>query len=206
LAYSLRKVVIPGLAALGLLVVVVTFTPLLRWWTAALAGPWQNPRGEILIVLGAESTGGDLLGRSSYWRSVYAVLLWRQGGVRRILISGAGAPGDLPVASPMKQLLVSSGVPAEVIETETESRSTRESAQQLVLRLRHVPGSKVLVTSDYHMFRAVRVFRRAGLEVLPHPIPDAGKQFTSLEERWSVFLRLLAETGKIAYYGLRGWI
>jgi uncharacterized SAM-binding protein YcdF (DUF218 family) len=206
LAKRLRKGVLLALAGLGLLVVCVTLSPILRWWAQALAGPWHDPHGEILIVLAGDSPGGDLIGRSSYWRAIYAVLLWRRGGVQRIFISGGGEQGEPPVSAVMKNLLVCSGVPADVIEIETDSHTTRENARQTLRRLGRLPASKVLLTSDYHMYRAWRVFRRTGLEVLPHPVPDALKQSTSLEERWSVFVRLLVETAKIAYYKLRGWM
>ena len=86
-----RAQVLRGLAALGLLVLAVTFSPLTYWWASWLAGPWNDPSGEVLIVLVAESTGGDLLGRSSYWRAVYAVPAWRQGAAGRVLIRAAAA-------------------------------------------------------------------------------------------------------------------
>lgn len=68
------------LAGLGLLVVVVTFTPLVSWYSGLLAGAWEDPRGDVLIVLAAERLDSDTLGLGSYWRSVYANLAWREGG------------------------------------------------------------------------------------------------------------------------------
>jgi len=192
------------LVGIGVLVLAVTFSPLTYWWASWLAGPWNDPSGEVLIVLVAESTGGEFLGRSSYWRAVYAVLAWRQGAAGRVLISG-GSPGA-PLAGQMRNFLVHSGVPAERIETDLNSRSTRESALQCAARLRGMTGTKVLLTSDYHMHRAVRCFRAAGLDVAPRPIPDARKQYMQIEERWSVFLSLVKETAKIVYYRLRGWM
>ncbi|MDP3001083.1 MAG: YdcF family protein [Bryobacterales bacterium] len=193
-----------GLAALGLLVLAVTFSPLTYWWASWLAGPWNDPSGEVLIVLAGDSIEGDFLGRSSYWRAVYAVLAWRQGVAGRVLISG-GTPGA-PLAGQMRNFLVHSGVPAERIEMDPNSQSTRESALQCAARLRGIAGTKVLLTSDYHMHRAVRCFRAAGLDVAPRPIPDARKQYMRIEERWSVFLSLVKETAKIVYYRLRGWM
>ena len=178
--------VLRGLAALGLLVLAVTFSPLTYWWASWLAGPWNAPSGEVLIVLAGDSLEGDFLGRSSYWRAVYAVLAWRQGVAGRVLISG-GSPGA-PLAGQMRNFLIYSGVPAERIETDLNSQNTRESALQCAARLRGIAGTKVLLTSDYHMHRAVRCFRAAGLDVAPRPIPDARKQYMQIEERWSVFL------------------
>lgn len=201
-----RRWLTAPLAALGLLVVLVTASPLLRWWTAWLAGPWADPRGEILIVLAGDATGADLIGRTSYWRALYAAMAWKRGDARRIYITGASAEG-FATAELMKRFMVCSGVPAGLIETETLSTSTLENAQAVRRRWPAEPRpSLVLLTSDYHMFRACRVFRNQGLPVRPRPIPDAGKQFQAFTERWPVFLNLLSETAKIIYYWSRGWI
>jgi uncharacterized SAM-binding protein YcdF (DUF218 family) len=187
-------------AALGWLVLLITFSPLIDWWTAALTGPWNDPRGEVLIVLAGDSAGDGFVGRSSYWRTFYAALVWAEGGWSRVVISGG------ETAAQMKRLLVSWGVPDGAIEVETSSTSTRESALFLARQLKGVPGSKVLLTSDFHMARAWRTLRAAGLDTAPRPIPDAGKQAATLTERWPVFLRLGEETAKMLYYNARGWI
>jgi len=50
------------LAGLGLLMTVMTFTPLAPWYARRLAGSWDDSRGEVLIVVGAESIDGGTLG------------------------------------------------------------------------------------------------------------------------------------------------
>ena len=187
-------------AALGWLVLLITLSPLIDWWTAALTGPWNDPRGEVLIVLAGDSAGDGFLGRSSYWRTYYAARVWAEGGWSRVVISGG------ETAAQMKRVLVSWGIPDGAIEVETSSTSTRENALFLARQLKGVPGSKVLLTSDFHMGRAWRALRAAGLDTAPRPIPDAGKEAATLAERWPVFLRLGEETAKMLYYKARGWI
>jgi uncharacterized SAM-binding protein YcdF (DUF218 family) len=68
------------------------------------------------------------------------------------------------------------------------------------------PGKKVLLTSDYHMFRAFRAFRKTGLQVEPRPFPDAYKRINKWNLRWPVFLDLCLEASKTGYYRMRGWI
>ena len=102
--------------------------------------------------------------------------------------------------------MVSQGVPASVIRVETESHSTRENALKSKAILDKLPGSKVLMSSDYHMFRATRVFRKAGIDIAPRRIPDAGKRIDLWKYRWPVFLGLGLETIKIGYYFARGWM
>ena len=106
----------------------------------------------------------------------------------------------------MDDFLVCHGVPSQTILTETKSRSTRENALFCKPRLDRLPGSKALLTSDYHMFRARHAFEKAGIHVIGCPFPDALKRANHLQSRWNVFLCLAAETVKIGYYWLRGWI
>jgi uncharacterized SAM-binding protein YcdF (DUF218 family) len=185
---------------LGGLVLLVTLAPP-SWYIRWLAGPWEDPKGNVLIVLGGQGLNERMLGQNSYWRSVYAVWAWREGGFHHVILSG-----DAQVVTPMRDFLVSQGVPAEVVAMERKSLSTHENAQLTAPLARSWPGPYVLMTSDYHMWRAHRAFIRAGLPVLPRPLPDAGKRITQWSARWQVFLDLLEETAKIGYYEAHGWI
>lgn len=191
---------------LGLTLVLVTCTPLLKWWAAELAGPWTDARGDVLIVLTGNILSNGIIGETSYWRSAYTVMAWREGGWREVIVSGGGGGASLPVGEAMKIFLESGGIPAAAILTDSASLSTRESAQNLAPILARTPGRKILLTSDYHMFRAIRALRKAGAMVIPRPIPDATKRAGSWNLRWEVFQDLVIETSKIAYYWGRGWI
>jgi uncharacterized SAM-binding protein YcdF (DUF218 family) len=188
------------LVALAVILVLITFTPVLRWWAAGLAGPWGDEKGKILIVLGGDLTTPEILGVTSYWRSVYAVFAWRGGNYQTLVLSGRN------LAGPMRDFVVAYGIPRESILIENRSHDTRENALFTAELLRNDARQKVLITSDYHMFRASRAFRKAGLDVSPLFYPDAQKRVGNRLERWSVFCLLTAETIRIAYYGLRGWI
>jgi uncharacterized SAM-binding protein YcdF (DUF218 family) len=193
------------LAAIGLLFVVATFTPINNWWANYLAGPWNDPAGEVLVVLGGDSIQ-DSIGLTSYWRSVYAVRVWKQGDARTVVVCGGSNASQPSIAEQMRDFMVSQGIPEAAIRVETESQSTRENALKTKPLLDQLGGKKVLLTSDYHMFRAYRAFRKAGIDVQPRPFPDALKQNTSLANRWPTFLGLCTETSKIVYYFVRGWI
>jgi len=194
-----------ALAGVGLLLVVVTLTPLDCWWAQQLAGGWNDPPGEILIVLGGAGNSPDgIIAWDSYLRSLYAVRAYRERAFPLVLI--CGGTGSVPVASSMRGFLQSQGVPASVLRVEDGSHNTRENAQHAAQMLRGTPGRKVLLTSDYHMYRALRVFRKAGLEVATRPVPDAFKRGGSFAGRWPAFLDLAEESVKIGYYWVRGWI
>jgi hypothetical protein len=61
-----------------------------------------------------------MIGQTSYWRGVFAVMAWRTGGFKHVLLSGAGS------ALPIRDLMLSQGVPAEAIVIEDRSLDTRE--------------------------------------------------------------------------------
>jgi uncharacterized SAM-binding protein YcdF (DUF218 family) len=188
------------LAATGLLMVLVTFTPVVAWYARALSGNWIDGGGEVLIGLGAGTVDGTTLDAESYWRATYTGRAWQRGGFREVVVAGQG------VAPLMRDFLIGHGVPAAAIRVEDASGSTRENALCVKRQLAGVPGRKVLVTSDYHMFRARRAFEKAGLPVVPDPFPDALKGYNHLKNRWGIFINLGVESVKIGYYWMRGWI
>jgi len=193
------------LAAQGLLMVVVTVTPVTKWWLRALAGRPGRPAGEMLIVLGGDRYDTRTLGVTSYWRCIYAAEAYGEGRFRRIVVSGGGGT-EVPIAATLRDCLVYHGVPKEAIWLETASQSTRENALGVKRLLGEPSGRLVLLTSDVHMFRARRAFARVGLGVAPWPAVDTGRSVIHGLARWPAFITLSQETAKIVYYFVRGWV
>ncbi len=186
-------------AAFGLLVLVVTLTPIVRPAGVLLAGRWNEPKGDVLAVLAGSFLGDGTIGESSYWRTIYAGRAWRTGGFQRVILSGQGSAA-------MKDLLRSLDVPDSSISVENCSTSTRESALALAGMLNTHHNNVVLLTSDYHMYRALAALRKAGLDPVPSPFPDVIKRSYRWNTRWPAFLEVVGESVKIAYYRVRGWI
>jgi uncharacterized SAM-binding protein YcdF (DUF218 family) len=199
-----RRILAWILSIFALLVLLVSFTPVDEWWAYHLAGPWRDPNGDILIVLGGGVLEDGTIGEGSYWRSVYAARAWHSDDFKTIVV--IGGPPQNPVAMPMKQFLIAQGVPSDSIVVETNSTSTRENAMMSLSILNHLPGRKVLMTSDYHMHRAERTFEKLGVGVAPRPIPDAIKRAQLVSLRWDTFLDLCAEELRTLYYRWKGWI
>jgi uncharacterized SAM-binding protein YcdF (DUF218 family) len=114
------------------------------------------------------------------------------------VISGGG-PG-------IRNFLLAEGVPSEAIVAEWRSTSTRENGIETARLIQGIPGKKVLLTSDFHMYRALRVFRKLGIEVTPMAVPDVLHSTEHWNGRFSAFETMLVESVKIVYYALRGWI
>jgi hypothetical protein len=60
---------------LGGTMVLVTFTPVVRWIAAGLSEHWSDHDGDVLVGLGGSivqdpsSPNGSMIGESSYWRA-----------------------------------------------------------------------------------------------------------------------------------------
>ena len=183
-------------AVLGLITVLVIATPVVSWWARVYSGPFVKPKGEVLILLSAAPDEEDIISYSSYWRARYVLLAWRTGGFRKVIVSGGGPR--------IAEFLIAEGIPPDAIVAEWKSSSTRESGLAMAQRLGSFPGKKVLVTSDFHMYRSLRVFRKCGLAVEPMPVPDVVGEDPFW--RFNGFETLLIESVKIPYYAVRGWI
>ena len=187
------------LAAIGLITVLAIATPIVSWWARAYSGPIERPRGDVLILLSAASDDRGGISYSSYWRAREAIFAWQTGGFKKIVISGGGGPG-------IRNFLLAEGVPSDVIVAEWRSTSTRENGIETARLIQGIPGKRVLLTSDFHMYRALRVFRKLGIEVTPMAVPDVLHSTEHWNGRFSALETMLVESVKIVYYTLRGWI
>jgi uncharacterized SAM-binding protein YcdF (DUF218 family) len=70
-----------------------------------------------------------------------------------------------------ERLLLDLGVPPGQLAIEGAARTTRENAAALTALLgARAQGNWVLITSAWHMPRAVGCFRRLGWRVIPYPV------------------------------------
>ena len=83
LAVGLRLAVVAILAGIGLLFLLVTFSPFVSWYATTLARPWDDYHGDILVVLSGPApnigTGNvPMMDPGTYWRCFMAVLYDRE--------------------------------------------------------------------------------------------------------------------------------
>jgi len=187
------------LAAVGLGTVLVIGTPIVTWWALVYSGPLDQPKGDVLILLAAARDDRGGISFSSYWRARHALLAWQTGGYKKIVISGGEGPG-------IENFLILNGIPRDAMVAEWKSLSTRENAIETARLLEGMPGKKVLLTSDFHMYRAIRVFRKQGIDVTPLPVPDVLRAAEHYGGRFPAFETMLVETAKIVDYRLHGWM
>jgi uncharacterized SAM-binding protein YcdF (DUF218 family) len=172
--------------------------------------------GGFLHTPGGVHKRGELTEASD--RLLQGFRLYRAGKAPLILISGGEVPmfgkGPETEAEAARSILEEWGVPEAAILVETRSKNTEENARfsRDVLGARGIHRA-LLVTSAAHMPRAVRAFRKAGLEVSPSPTdyqtgwpePDLPFRFLPGPEALMNSANALKEYVGLFIYRLRGW-
>jgi uncharacterized SAM-binding protein YcdF (DUF218 family) len=138
----------------------------------------QRPEDvQAIVVLAGHLRPGDEvrlrpeLGDDTCDRCLRAAEVYHQGSPCPVLVSGGTVDAEAqraPCAPLMRDFLVQLGVSASDVIVEDRSRTTWENAveSQKLLDPRGI-HRVVLITDAAHLFRAVRCFRKQGLDVVP---------------------------------------
>jgi len=123
---------------------------------------------DAVIVLGA-GVQGERVTRILAHRLNAALAYWEQNPDAYIVVTGGlGNRATITEAEAMARFLVERGIPQERILLEDQSTSTYENLlfADAILGEQFPQGYRaVVVSNDFHMYRAVRTARQAGLEV-----------------------------------------
>lgn len=131
------------------------------------------PKADAIVVLGgftnATGSGIRLIElNDAVDRLFHGMRLYRAGKAPRLVLAGGAAEGNSPEADFMADLLSEFAVPRDKMLLENQSRNTRENGVYAVKIMQENNIKKILlVTSAYHMRRAVGVFEKLGLDVVP---------------------------------------
>lgn len=123
-------------------------------------------RADVAIVLGAY-THGYRPSRPLKARLRAALHLFRQGYVSSLIVSGGrGEDETVTESSSMKRFLVLNGVPPDAIFEDHRSQDTWENLRnsQRVMA-KYGFQTAVIVTSDYHLPRALAVAQQLDMDV-----------------------------------------
>ncbi|QKJ30390.1 YdcF family protein [Mucilaginibacter mali] len=146
---------------------------------------WEYPAAQLpdnahysaAIVLGGFSSqisATDGRFNAACERFLQAVRLQKTGKVSHIMISGGNGtlnPRQFSEAVWVQGQLKQFGVPDSAIVLETKSRNTLENARfsAEILKTSGLKPPYLLITSGYHMRRALMIFKHAGVDVVPYP-------------------------------------
>lgn len=131
----------------------------------AVGGITSVPEGlDYIIVLGARANGTEPSGALWYRISSGARYLRNNPDTVAVLSGGQGADEQISEAECMRRKLVDAGIDESRLIIEDRSTDT----QQNMIFSRELIGDENarvgIVTNDFHMFRALRLARGAGLE------------------------------------------
>ncbi len=204
-----------GLAAFATALLVLQSLPLaagaLMASLEARAGPViENADGaQAIVVLGSgleldqPEYGGDTAGERTLLRLRYGAVLARRFGLPVLVTGGRPQDATRTEAAVMAEIL-DREFAVKARWQEGESRNTAENASRSAAILRAAGIRRVvLVTQAFHMPRAVRLFRAAGLEVIPAPT-----QFKSAARSPLGPLDLLPQSKALrnSYFALHEWL
>ncbi|OGX47562.1 MAG: hypothetical protein A3G88_04475 [Omnitrophica WOR_2 bacterium RIFCSPLOWO2_12_FULL_63_16] len=200
---AIRTVI--GLAAAYLLV----FHSPVPWWMAAPLKVVQPPRPADAIVVFAGGVGESGKAGGGYQERVkQAVDLYRQGLATRMIFS-SGYTFVFQETEVMKELAMALGVPSEAILLETEAANTYDNVVLVDGMLAaHQWRSILLVSSPYHMRRAVLTWRKLAPEVtvIPSPVPESQHYAHQVGASLEQILGICHEYAGLFYYWWRGWV
>jgi uncharacterized SAM-binding protein YcdF (DUF218 family) len=170
------------------------------WRSAHHDDASQIDRADAIVVLGAAQYDGEpspvFAGRLDH-----AALLYEQERAERVLVLGAGQPGDrFTEAEAGRAYLIESGVPADAIVPVPEGHTTFESLEAALPVMRKAGmHSAFLVSDPWHNARVERMARDLGLD--GHASATWQSAATSQETRFEGYVR---ETFAYLYYRVFG--
>lgn len=133
------------------------------------------PNADVIVLLGgairgkaSEETLADMSGLGD--RVLFAVTAFNASKAPLILVTGGAPEGDDSEAMQIREILVALGVPHDKIVLETRNRDTLDNRLYMPEKLRSIGAESVLlVTSAFHMRRALWVFEPLDVNVYAAP-------------------------------------
>ncbi len=123
---------------------------------------------DYCIILGCGLLSGGKVSKLLAGRLDKAIELYRKDPTPPIMIPSGGQGPDEGVseASAMRDYLIAHEIPEDMIRIEDQSVNTEENIRNSMKIINACGGGKYIavVTSDYHVYRAMRICHREGLK------------------------------------------
>lgn len=196
------------LFATGAGVLLMFHTPLI-WWLAQPLKVQASPRPADAIVVFAGGVGESGQADQGHAERVgRAVELFRQGWSGKLVFS-SGYVYRYEEPFVMKALAIQLGIPPQQIFLETQARNTYENVRNSHEMIRLHGWDKILlVSSPYHMRRALWVWKKVGPEttVIPTPVLESEFYHAGGQIRLRHWKAILHEYMAILYYRWKGFL
>ena len=138
------------------------------WWDGAQSS--YQP-AEYAVVLGNQVYRNGQLSKRLQARVNRSAELYRQGTVKRIIVSGGIGKEGQDEALAMRDFLVQQGIPFNAIVTDSKGANTQLTAQNALQWAS--PEQPIIVVSQlYHLSRTKMAFQQAGFQQVGAAYPD----------------------------------
>ncbi len=153
-------------------------SPLEQRYPPLTKNSYYPAQGDAIVVLGGgvnekapEYDGEDFLSEAALMRVAYALHLFDRYRLSVWVSGGRPLHDDLrPEGAVMRDWMIARGVPDTIVHAENGSDNTWQNARMLrPLLVRAGVQRVLLVTTAWHMPRAVWSFQQAGIVVVPAP-------------------------------------
>ncbi len=163
---------------------------------------------EAIVVLGGGLRPNGDMGVSTRERIEYGIALFKQGLGNHLILSGGNAVSGCTEAEKMFREALKDGIPPKMIIKESKSSSTHENAiyTRKILLQYGIDGKVILITSPYHMRRALLCFEKEHIDVIPAPVKDSEIYIYGFYQDLRNMHLLLHEYLALFYYWLKGYV
>jgi uncharacterized SAM-binding protein YcdF (DUF218 family) len=175
-----RRTMLASILLLLLLSNAFLFDECMRLWEVPAAQHTElQPQYDAAIILSGMITYDHSFDRLQFNRRndrlMQAIELYRAGRVKKLFFTGGSGSlihRDKKESHMVKRFLASIGIPEEDILIEDESDNTHENAQysKIILMQNFNNGKYLLITSAFHMRRAVACFNKQEIVVTPYSV------------------------------------
>ena len=158
-------------------VVIIAYAALFGWVCYAETHQETAPATDAMIVLGAQVKADGTPSVQLQYRLETALEAYMAQPQMIVCCGGQAGKEPAPEGKVMVEWLRAHGVPDSDLLAETESADTKQNIANAIRLLGYTPVKILIVTSDYHVARAVQVARDQGLQAW-------GKAAPTLPEYW----------------------
>ncbi len=224
-AKKVKKVVLCLCLLFTAAFLVVAYTPVTNYMARPLTMESELQRADIIAVLGGGAYRNGVLSRASNERLIQGLLLYREGYAPGVIFLGGSileASGkllhtlsgsedtegmDVVEAAFMRRIAVGLGIPGDDMYVDSGSTNTYTNIRALKEFMESGGlASCLLVTSPTHMYRAMRVAGRQGLECSPAPVKDYTHLRRDPTDRVALLREVLWEYAALILYRVYGYI